>query len=330
MSRIDCHGLTDIGRVRPVNEDQFLIAELNKSMLIHQTSLSFDDDTRWFGGSQGYLLLVADGVGGGAGGDRASTLAVDTVVHYVLNTMPWFYRLDLEHEDDLRDELTAAMERCQFSIQAEAEAIPNRQGMGTTLTMAYILWPRLYVVHVGDSRCYLFRENQLEKVTTDHTVAQQLVDRGALDVKTADESRWSSVLWNTIGGSSAELNPEVYKAQLAIGDKMLLCTDGITKHLTDQEIAQFLLREDPAAKTCQQLVNAANEAGGSDNIAVVVARFHGKEPVEAAAVAEEEEPGLDVEVDESNRDQVAAPVETAGGLAETKPPSYENPRRKRR
>jgi protein phosphatase len=328
--RIDCYGLTDIGKVREVNEDQFLIAELNKSMLVHQTSLTFDDDTRWFGGSQGHLLLVADGVGGHAGGKRASTIAVDTVAQYVLNTMPWFFRLDKEHEDDLRDELTSAMERCQASIQVEAEAMPKREGMGTTLTLGYILWPRLYVVHVGDSRCYLLRGRKLEQITTDHTVAQQLIKEGALEAKEAEESRWSNVLWNTVGGSSSELNPEVYKAQLATGDTLLLCTDGITKHLGDTEIAKLLKDGQSAEETCRQLVNAANEAGGSDNIAVVVARFHENAEAKAAVAAEEEKLRTDVELDASAAEEAVAPVQGAGELANAQRPSCKEPRRKRR
>lgn len=273
MRQFDCHGLTDIGKVRDVNEDQFLIAELNKSMLVQQTSLSFEDDTRWFGGSQGQLLLVADGMGGHASGERASTVAVDTVAHYVLNTMPWFFRLDQQHEDDLHDELKAAMERCQASIQAEVEAIPKRRGMSTTLTLGYILWPRMYVVHVGDSRCYLLRSGKLEQATRDHTIAQQMVESGTLEPDATGESRWSHMLWNTVGGPSSELNPEVYKAKLSIGDTLLFCTDGVTRHLPDDQLVKLLGVNESAEQTCHKLVDAANEAGGKDNIAVVVARF---------------------------------------------------------
>src|SRR5262249_38518521 len=153
--KMDCSGLTDVGRVRQTNEDQFLIADLNKSMLVRQTSLSLDDHTRLFGGSQGALLVVADGMGGHAAGKQASTLAVQTLEHYVLNTMPWFFHLQQDQETDLQDELKSAMEACQHSIETAAAARPEQHGMGTTLTMAYLLWPRLYVVHVGDSRCYL-------------------------------------------------------------------------------------------------------------------------------------------------------------------------------
>jgi protein phosphatase len=271
--KMDCCGITDIGRVRESNEDQFLVADLNKSMLVHQTSLSDEDHTRLFGGSQGALLLVADGMGGHAAGKQASTIAVQALEHYVLNTMPWFFHLQHSQETDFKDELKAAMEVCQRSIESAAASRPERHGMGTTLTMAYILWPRLYVVHVGDSRCYLFRAPKLEQITTDQTMAQQLVERGVLAAEDASQSRWSHVLWSCLGGAKREMNAEVYKATLNAGDTLLLCTDGLTGGLRDEKIIEFLRQGGSAQETCQRLVAAANEAGGKDNITVVVARF---------------------------------------------------------
>ena len=271
--KMDCCGTTDIGRVRESNEDQFLIADLNKSMLVHQTSLSDDDHTRLFSGSQGALLLVADGMGGHAAGKQASTIAVQALEHYVLNTMPWFFQLQHCQESDLKDELKAATEACQRSIEAAASSRPERHGMGTTLTMAYVLWPRLYVVHVGDSRCYLFRAPRLEQITTDQTMAQQLVDRGVLSAEEAPQSRWSHVLWSCLGGAKSEMSVEVYKATLNTGDTLLLCTDGLTGALRDDRIIEILRQGGGAQEQCRRLVAAANEAGGKDNITVVVARF---------------------------------------------------------
>ncbi len=284
-SKMDCHGLTDLGRVRPVNEDQFLIADLNRSMLIHQTSLSHEDHTRLFGGSQGQLLLVADGMGGHAGGQRASALAVETLARYVLNTMPWFFRLQ-EGDANIDDELRAALEKCQKRIEEAAAADPKRAQMGTTLTMAYLLWPTLYVVHAGDSRCYLLRGERLEQVTTDHTLAQQMVERGALRPEEAEGSRWSHILYNCIGGGSHELNPDVYKATLHAGDSLLLCTDGLSKVISEAAIRDLLGRKLSAEETCRRLVALANAEGGPDNITVVVAHF--LDAQHAAAQAQEQ------------------------------------------
>jgi serine/threonine protein phosphatase PrpC len=281
--KMDCCGMTDVGRVRETNEDQFLIADLNKSLLVHQTSLSQDDHTRLFGGSQGALLLVADGMGGHAAGKQASTIAVQALEHYMLNTMPWFFRLQQCQETDLQDELKSAMEACQQSIEVAASARPEQRGMGTTLTMAYILWPRLYVVHVGDSLCYLFRAPKLERITTDQTMAQQLVEQGVLAAEEAPKSRWSHVLWSCLGGASRKVSAEVYKVTLTAGDTLLLCTDGLTTRLRDEDLVPILRQGTSAEETCRRLVAAANDAGGEDNITAVVARFLDAKQQEALA-----------------------------------------------
>ncbi len=286
QGKMECHGLSDQGKVRKANEDQFLIADLNKSMRVHQTSLGIDDQTRLFGGSQGTILVVADGVGGHAGGERASTVAVDAVTTFMLNNMRWFFRLHEDPQDDFLDDLKAALEQCQARVSAEADVMSQRQRMGTTLTMAYVVWPRLFVVHVGDSRCYLLRRSELKQITTDHTVAQQYVDSGVLDAEEAETSRWSNVLWNVVGGSSDELAPQVYKSELQLGDALLLCTDGLNKHVSDEQIAEALADDVAAEQTCVRLVDAANEAGGSDNVTVVVARFHDRTEQQQAAEAE--------------------------------------------
>jgi len=159
------HGITDVGKVRPENEDQFLIADLDKVLVARQTSLPGEHQTS-LGGTHGYLLLVADGMGGRAAGELASKLAVTTLMHYVLHTMDWFFRLAGQHEDDLLGELEAALQQCHEAIQRNAATNPAHAGMGTTLTLAYVIWPRLYVLHVGDSRCYLLRDGELEQDTT--------------------------------------------------------------------------------------------------------------------------------------------------------------------
>jgi serine/threonine protein phosphatase PrpC len=271
--KMDCAGMTDVGRVRPTNEDQFLIADLNKSMLVHQTSLSQDDHTRLFGGSQGALLLVADGMGGHAAGQQASAIAVQALEHYVLNTMPWLFHLQSCQESDLQDELKAVMEECHRSIESAASARPGQHGMGTTLTMAYILWPRLYVVHVGDSRCYLFRGSKLGRITTDQTMAQQLVEKGVLKAEEAPTSRWSHVLWSCLGGTSQHPSAEVYKAELNVGDTLLLSTDGLTAKMREEDLIPLLKQGGAAQEMCARLIAAANDAGGPDNTTVVVARF---------------------------------------------------------
>ena len=271
--KFDCYGLTDRGQVRENNEDQFLIADLYKSVELDQTSLHLEAHTRIFGRSQGKLLLVADGMGGHAAGERASTLAVDSIVAFVVNTMRWFYQLDDDCQDDFPDDLKEALVHGQRCLVEEAAVMPERRGMGTTLTMAYIIWPRMFVVHVGDSRCYLLRGTHLEQITHDHTLAQQLVDSGTISEADAKRSRYSHVLWNVLGSDSSDVRPDVYRCEVQMGDAVLLCTDGLTRHVTDDELVRHLGSAGAAQQVCERLVQAANAAGGSDNITAVVARF---------------------------------------------------------
>jgi protein phosphatase len=300
---MDCFGLTDIGRRRETNEDQFLIADLVKSVRIHSTSLNHDDQTRIFGDSQGKLLLVADGMGGHRAGDRASAVAVDELLNYVLNSMHWFFRLTDDPENDFLEDLKAALAHCETRLWDEMQQFPQRRGMGTTLTMAYIVWPRLYVLHAGDSRCYLHRYPQLKQLTTDQTVAQQMVDAGALEAEDAETSKWSHVLWNVLGGDREQIHSTVYRAELQLGDMLLLCTDGLPKHVSDEMICETLADSNSAERACHDLVAAANESGGSDNVTVVVASFReisdtptereAEVILEATRAAQETGPGKD-------------------------------------
>jgi protein phosphatase len=273
INKFDSHGLTDSGQVRGVNDDQFLIADLRKSVFVYQTSVNLDEHAPVFGGTHSRLLMVADGGGGWTAERQASEIAVHVITQYVLNTMPWLYRLDTQSEDDFLDDLITALERCQDRIRAVSDATATSREMGTTLTMAYIVWPRLYVVHVGNGRCYLLRRGILEQITTDHTLAQQLVESGVLEQKEATSSQLSQVLWNAIGGDLEELSPDVYKAELQLGDTLLLCTDGLTTHVPDELIRGHLQAQEPAQDTCHKLIKAAKEAGGRDNITAIVARF---------------------------------------------------------
>lgn len=271
--QLDFHGVTDRGLKRETNQDQFLIADLIKTMRIADTSLHVDTHARLSGHSQGKLLLVADGMGGHLAGERASTLAIETLSAYLLDTMHWFFRLESEREQDFELDLKSALETCHNKVRAEATEVPDEFGMGTTLTMAYLIWPRMYVVHVGDSRCYLLRNSKLQQITTDHTMAEQFVEAGILKPEEADKSRWSHVLWNVVGGNEEKLQPVVYKSELEIGDTVLLCTDGLTRHLSNGTLIELLASTATAENTCTGLVDAANAAGGTDNITAIVARF---------------------------------------------------------
>ena len=272
-AKLDCAGATDVGRSRATNQDHFLIADLKKSMLVNATSLPLAQQSRLFGGSMGRLLMVADGMGGHAAGERASTLAIDYLVDSLLNRVHWCFNLDRDPEGDFIEDLKHLLQSAHQRILDEGLLKSEQRGMGTTLTMAYVIWPRMYVVHAGDSRCYLFRRNASEQLTIDHTLAKQLLDSGGLKAEEVSASRWSNVLWNVLGGGNGELTAEVRRVDLMPGDSVLLCSDGLYRYLSDEVLMQHIESATTAEAACRSLICAANELGGSDNITAVVALF---------------------------------------------------------
>jgi serine/threonine protein phosphatase PrpC len=290
LARMDSHGLTDPGLKRPNNQDHFLIADLNKSMKIQGTSLSLDNQSRVYGGSQGKLLIVADGMGGEAAGERACTIAVDQVTTYVLNSLSWCFRLEEDSEHDFEDHLKEALVSCQKSIQDAVANHPEMQSMGTTMTMVYIVWPRAFVVHVGDSRCYLLRKASLEQITVDHTISEVLAATGQISREEAQRSPMRHALWNVLGGRSDELSVDVSKLTLEADDVLLLCTDGLYEMVPAETLEELLKSSENAAATCRKLVDLANENGGKDNITVIVSRFLSPGQEDSRAFVEAEVP----------------------------------------
>jgi PPM family protein phosphatase len=158
-------------------------------------------------------------------------------------------------------------------VLAEAAEQPELYGMGTTLTLAYSLNDVLFLAHAGDSRCYLCRQGTLYRLTEDHTLVEELVRHGALTAEAAVKHRSRHVITNAIGGTSSDLKVEVHMLDLEDGDRLLLCSDGLTDMLSDEEINRALNIADDPEQACRTLVTRANEAGGKDNITAVVAHF---------------------------------------------------------
>jgi serine/threonine protein phosphatase PrpC len=270
---VDSFGLTDPGKVRDSNQDQFLIAVLLKALQIQGTSLPQAKVQR--SSDRAYLFMVADGMGGHAGGEQASALAVGSVETFMLGTFKWFFQLKGKEEDKVLAEFHRALGQANARVLAEAAEHPELRGMGTTLTLAYSLNDVLFVAHVGDSRCYLCRHGILYRLTCDDTLVEAMVRSGALQADKVAQHRLRHVITNSVGGSDAEITVELHKIQLEGGDRLLLCSDGLTEMLPDGEISRILQTEAEPEETCRKLVTRANDAGGRDNITVVVAHFRG-------------------------------------------------------
>ena len=270
-SRIQAYGMTDRGLKRPNNEDNFLIAMLTKALEIHQTSMP-QKETQ-YGKEHGYLFVVADGMGGALGGERASAMAVDCVEHFMLNTFKWFFHLKGSEGQGVLAEFQTALQKVDAKVFHEARHNAELWGMGTTLTMAYCLDHELFVIHVGDSRCYLYRQNDLHQVTKDHTLVQEMLRRGVLQPEEAGTHRLRHVITNVVGGNEAGVHPEVHKIHLEPDDVLLLCSDGLTEMVPDEDIRKVLAAEADPRRACVQLVERANANGGKDNITVIVVRY---------------------------------------------------------
>jgi PPM family protein phosphatase len=273
---VDSYGLTDRGLVRSDNEDQFLIADLTKRMSICQGSLS--EPTQLTGDEAGRLFIVADGMGGHRGGRVASALALRTVEHFLLNILQWPFRLPgSEGAQLLLEDFQEALTHAHKVIREQAAREPEVAGMGTTMTLALALHSDLFLAHVGDSRCYILRDTALSQVTKDHTLAAEMVRHGLLPGEGAAPHRLRHVLTNVLGGADRGVQVEVQRLPLGAGDTLLLCSDGLTELLSNNQIAAFLTDCSSARQACEQLVSAANHAGGTDNVSVIVARFRGEE-----------------------------------------------------
>lgn len=268
---VDVFGVTDRGQVRRENQDQFLIASLHKLLRVHQSSLAADDVSPLISDTRGWLFLVADGVGGRPDGQAASGTAIKSIAHYVTHLTDLYRRLDTEKEAVFLTELEASVLRTHEVLREEGEKEYGGRGGATTLTMVAALWPRAYLVQVGDSRCYRLRDGRLELMSTDQTVAQELVNSGALTPADATRSPFKGVLSSALGGQEA--TPITRTSDMRWDDVMLLCTDGLTRHVTDQEIESELQQIRSAEQSCRRLVGLALERGGTDNVTVVIGRL---------------------------------------------------------
>ena len=270
VPRLDVFGLTDTGKKRSHNEDQFLVARLEKSMTTLFSSL--ESGANLGGGSEeGYLFVVADGVGGAAAGELASGATVETLAEQIGTAIGCFYGTDPDAEHEFIEKLEAAMYAAHERVKQEIATKGSRSA--STATLVTLMWPRGYIFHVGDSRGYYLRRSVLKQFTRDQTVGEFMVDAGLLTEEAARKGGLDNVLTRAIGGD--ESTPSIGLVDFQAGDVLMLCSDGLTKHVSDGAIRHTLDTTDTAEASCRALLDMALEGGGSDNITVVVARVEG-------------------------------------------------------
>lgn len=278
---IDVYGLTHVGKVRATNQDHFLLGSLHKRLSIQQSSLPAGqmplNEER-----VAFLMMVADGVGGGQKGEEASRVALEDVTRYISESAKCYYQAD-GGETDFVEALQEAAARCHQHLLDRAASDPDAAGMATTLTLFIGVWPWAYLLQVGDSRYYLYRAGELKQITRDQTMAEELAASGAMPRPAALASRWAHVLSSSIGGPQSV--PVVIRMASDWANIHLMCSDGLTKHVSNERISERLGAMTSAKSACEELLQDALDGGGTDNITIIVGRTvdRGSQPQLAAS-----------------------------------------------
>jgi serine/threonine protein phosphatase PrpC len=220
-------------------------------------------------------MLVADGMGGMAAGELASSVALLRLLELVVETPDWIMKLNQrENAAVVMRRMTQRFRQIDEELREQGESNRSLHGMGTTLTAVVTLGTNVFVSHIGDSRAYLLRGEKLHQLTKDHTLAQALIDAGIAEADDSATVAMRHVLTAALGSTGERADPQVQRLRLSNGDQLLLCTDGLSEMVADDSIAAVLTNANSSAAACQTLIDLALAGGGKDNITVVLARYH--------------------------------------------------------
>lgn len=264
---VEVYALSDVGRTREHNEDAYAVSDLSKG-----TQLAFDAAVQERVGNRGVLFMVADGMGGAAAGELASATAVDVVLRHLREH--WTSAPAPASPDDFVESLERATTTANGVIYRYATEHVELRGMGTTATIAGLLGDTLFLAQVGDSRAYLVREGAVHQITKDQSLIQKLVEAGEMTEAEAALSERRNIILQALG-PEAHVKVDLTHQQIRRGDVLLLCSDGLSGLVTAEQIGQAVRESGDLLAACRRLVEAANDAGGPDNITVVAARFDG-------------------------------------------------------
>ena len=262
---VEAVGRTHKGNVRELNEDQYLIARLRTELELVDASFETLPARSLIGGS---LCVVADGMGGHPAGEQASALAIGAIRQVVATSLGALAARASGSE--ILHALRQGFAHADATLARACAEQPELRGMGTTMTAAFIRAGELFLGHAGDSRAYLYRQQRLTPITRDHTVARELVEAGIMSESQSNSGQWSHVLSNAVGGGAGGAKPELGRIALRENDRLLLCTDGLTRMVPGSEIAAELAGADATA-AADRLITRALARGGVDNITVVIA-----------------------------------------------------------
>ena len=257
-----------VGLVRSNNEDHFAVFRRVRTQEVLLANLGEDPTSST--ADEAYGFVVADGMGGTAAGETASRVAIQKAFDLADQASSWVMRLRSLAGQQMLERIDAYVTEMDRTLLAMGEADSDLAGMGTTWTSIYVVGSNAIIVQIGDSRAYLSRKGGLKQLTRDQTLAQALIDSG---VPPEDTTRVRHILTNCLGGSEKVASPSIGHLALQDGDRLLLCTDGLTDQVTDSEMADWLGRPSSPQRACDALVQLALDRGGKDNVTVIVAEF---------------------------------------------------------
>ena len=258
------------GKIKPYNEDNYLVIRLGRTQEVISSSLSSAELPGRFD-EHAYAMLVADGIGGAGSGAVASRLALSTFAQLALHFGKWNVRVDPATADDIIDKIEWYYDRLQETITRHSLSDRGLSTMATAVTAAYSAGDDLFIAHVGHSRAYLYRDSVLTALTRDHTLAAGERPRPTSADHVTDDM--NHILTHAIGGSFPGPGVEVEHFRLMHGDCLLLCTNGLTDLVSDRRIADVLLSRHKLDEQCRFLIDLALEAGGTDNISLILAQY---------------------------------------------------------
>jgi serine/threonine protein phosphatase PrpC len=267
-------GQTDVGQVREHNEDNFLAADLTRKQR------EFEPGQAHVLGKSGAVFGVCDGMGGAAAGEVASRLAVDMIYDRLAEAKA------PRNREDLARRLVRAVQDAGVRIFGEARADRSRRGMGTTSTIATLIDDRLFLAQVGDSRAYILRDGELTQVTRDQSLVNQLIEAGQLTEEEAETFEHNNIILQALGTSEV-VQVDLTYVDLRADDTLLICSDGLSGMVRGEDIRGVLTELEDPAEVCAKLIASANEAGGHDNVTVVIVKFGGSA---LPAVSPDDEP----------------------------------------
>jgi protein phosphatase len=269
---VDVAAVSDRGFVRESNQDHYLVVRIRRSMERLLTNLR-EEQVPVRADEVGYGFVVADGMGGPAGGEVASQMAISTLVHLALHEPDWVFGISPQDTKRRLQRTAKRWQRVQKAIRARGDQEAALGHMGTTMISAVSLGTRLVIGHVGDSRVYVFRRGKLLQLTRDHTLVQVMVDLGELTPEEAATDPRRNILLGSLSAASDAYLGDFQQATVVDGDHLLLCTDGLTDMVDNETIGSVLSRAASSEEACQLLLAAALKNGGRDNVTIVLARY---------------------------------------------------------